>query len=124
MLYLALYTAARLHLFKAVGCERASRPEFPCFECSFVDKAMIDHLVLGLGWGVRGVRTGVGGGKFSNANQNVNLVVGDHGRVRSQIISVACQVYVQRFDFDCNLVVKRKPTASPPALYSFLKTKL
>jgi hypothetical protein len=30
----------------------------------------------------------------------------DPGRVRSQIISVVCQI--QRFDFDCNLVVSRK----------------
>jgi hypothetical protein len=28
------------------------------------------------------------------------------GRVRSQITSVVCQI--QRFDFDCNLVVARK----------------
>ena len=32
--------------------------------------------------------------------------VGLPGRVRSQIISVVCQI--QRFDFDCNLVVARK----------------
>ena len=30
----------------------------------------------------------------------------DPGRVRSQIISVVCQI--QRFDFDCILVVSRK----------------
>ena len=30
----------------------------------------------------------------------------DPGRVRSQTTSVVCQI--QRFDFDCNLVVTRK----------------
>jgi hypothetical protein len=30
----------------------------------------------------------------------------DPGRVRSQITSVVCKI--QRFDFDCNLVVTRK----------------
>jgi hypothetical protein len=30
----------------------------------------------------------------------------DPGRVRSQIINVVCQI--QRFDFDCNLVVAQK----------------
>jgi hypothetical protein len=41
--------------------------------------------------------------KVSNTNQDGNLVLlGDPSRVRSQIISVVCQI--QRFDFDCNLV--------------------
>jgi hypothetical protein len=40
-------------------------------------------------------------------NQYKNLVLLDNpGRVRSQIISVVCQI--QRFDFDRNLVVTRK----------------
>jgi hypothetical protein len=40
-------------------------------------------------------------------DQNGNLLLlDDPGRVRSQIISVVCQI--QRFDFDCNLVVTRK----------------
>jgi hypothetical protein len=45
--------------------------------------------------------------KIFSANQNGNLVLlDDPGRVRSQITSVVCQI--QRFDFDCNLVVTRK----------------
>ena len=45
--------------------------------------------------------------KLFSTNQNVNLVLlDDPGRVRSQITSVVCQI--QRFDFDCNLVVTRK----------------
>ena len=45
--------------------------------------------------------------KVSSINQNGNLVLlDDPGRVRSHITSVVCQI--QRFDFDCNLVVKRK----------------
>jgi hypothetical protein len=39
----------------------------------------------------------------------------DPGRVRSQITSVVCQI--QRFDFDCNLVVTRKVIIRiPPGL--------
>jgi hypothetical protein len=34
------------------------------------------------------------------------VMLDDLGRVRSQITSVVCQI--QRFDFDCNLVVARK----------------
>jgi hypothetical protein len=37
----------------------------------------------------------------------------DPGRVRSQITSVVCQI--QRFDFDCNLVVTRKLIIRIPA---------
>ena len=45
--------------------------------------------------------------KLSSDNQDVNLLLlDDPGRVRSQITSVVCQI--QRFDFDCNLVVTRK----------------
>ena len=40
----------------------------------------------------------------------------DPGRVRSQIISVVCQI--QWFDFDCNLVVTRKVIMGiPPAVF-------
>ena len=40
-------------------------------------------------------------------NYNRNLVLLDYpGRVRSQITSVVCQI--ERFDFDCILVVSRK----------------
>jgi hypothetical protein len=39
----------------------------------------------------------------------------DPGRFRSQITSVVCQI--QRFDFDCNLVVTRKVIIRiPPGL--------
>ena len=42
-----------------------------------------------------------------STNQYGNLVLlDDPGRVRSQITNVVCQI--QRFDFDCNLVVTRK----------------
>ena len=45
--------------------------------------------------------------KVYSTNQNINLVLlDDPGRVRSHITSVVCQI--QRFDFDCNLVVTRK----------------
>ena len=45
--------------------------------------------------------------KIFSTNQYRNLVLlDDPGRVRSQIINVVCQI--QRFDFDCNLVVTRK----------------
>ena len=45
--------------------------------------------------------------KIFCTNQDVNLVsLDDPGRVRSQIISVVCQI--QRYDFDCNLVMTRK----------------
>ena len=44
--------------------------------------------------------------KIFITNQNGNLVLlDDPSRVRSQIISVVCQI--QRFDFNCNLVVTR-----------------
>jgi hypothetical protein len=42
------------------------------------------------------------------------MLLDDPGRVRSQIISVVCQI--QRFDFDCNLVVARKLTIRVPPL--------
>ena len=41
----------------------------------------------------------------TNHNKNL-LLLDDPGRVRSQITSVVCQI--QRFDFDCILVVSRK----------------
>ena len=45
--------------------------------------------------------------KIFSTNQNENLLLlDDPGRVRSQITSVVCQI--QRFDFDCILVVSRK----------------
>ena len=45
--------------------------------------------------------------KIFSTNHNGNLLLlDDPGRVRSQITSVVCQI--QRFDFDCNLVVTRK----------------
>ena len=44
---------------------------------------------------------------FFSTNHNEKLVLlDDRGRVRSQITSVVCQI--QRFDFDCILVVPRK----------------
>ena len=45
--------------------------------------------------------------KVFSTNHDRNLLLLDYpGRVRSQITSVVCQI--QRFDFDCNLVVSRK----------------
>ena len=45
--------------------------------------------------------------KIFSTKQNGNLVLLDNpGRVRSHITSVMCQI--QRFDFDCNLVVTGK----------------
>jgi hypothetical protein len=45
--------------------------------------------------------------KVCSTNQNENLLLlDDPGRVRSQIASIVRQI--QRFDFDCNLVVTRK----------------
>ena len=42
-----------------------------------------------------------------STNQDENLVLlDDPGRVRSQTTSVV--FHIQRFDFDCNLVVSRK----------------
>jgi hypothetical protein len=54
--------------------------------------------------------------KIFSTHQDGNLVLlDDPGRVRSQITSVVCQI--QRFDFDCNLVVKRKVIIRiPPGL--------
>jgi hypothetical protein len=54
--------------------------------------------------------------KIFSTNQYENLeLFDDPGRVRSQITSVVCQI--QRFDFDCNLVVTRKViTGIPPVL--------
>ena len=45
--------------------------------------------------------------KVCSTKQHENLeLLDDPGHVRSQITSVVCQI--QRFDFDCNLVVTRK----------------
>jgi hypothetical protein len=45
--------------------------------------------------------------KVFSTNYNENLLLLNYpGRVRSQITSVVCQI--QRFDFDCILVVSRK----------------
>ena len=45
--------------------------------------------------------------KIFSTNQHGNLLLlDDPGRVRSQKTNVVCQI--QRFDFDCNLVVTRK----------------
>ena len=54
--------------------------------------------------------------KIFSTKQNGNLVLlDDPGRVRSHITSVVCQI--QRFDFDCNLVVTRKVIMGiPPGL--------
>ena len=53
--------------------------------------------------------------KLFSTKQNGNLVLlDDPGRVRSQIISVVSQI--QRFDFDCNLVVSRKVIIRIPAV--------
>ena len=50
--------------------------------------------------------------KIFSTNQDGNLVLlDDPGRVRSQITSVVCQI--QRFDFDCNLVVTGKVIGVP-----------
>ena len=52
--------------------------------------------------------------KIFSTNHNRNLVLlDDPGRVRSQITNVVCQI--QRFDFDCNLVVTRKLIIRIPA---------
>ena len=54
--------------------------------------------------------------KVSSTNQNGNLeLLDDPGRVRGHITSVVCQI--QRFEFDCNLVVTRKLIIRiPPSL--------
>ena len=53
--------------------------------------------------------------KIFSTNQDGNLVLlDDPGRVRSQKTSVVCQI--QRFDFDCNLVVTRKVIIRIPAV--------
>jgi hypothetical protein len=45
--------------------------------------------------------------KVFSTNYDINLVLLDYpGRVKSQITSVVCQI--QRFDFECILVVSRK----------------
>ena len=52
--------------------------------------------------------------KVFSTNHNRNLVLlDDPGHVWSQITSVVCQI--QRFDFDCNLVVTRKLIIRIPA---------
>jgi hypothetical protein len=62
--------------------------------------------------------------KVFSTNQDKNLILlGYPGRVRSQIASIVRQI--QRFDFDCNLVVTRKViiwTRSP--LRSNIKTSI
>jgi hypothetical protein len=51
-----------------------------------------------------------------SANQDGNLVLLDGpGRVKSQITRLLCQI--QRFDFECNLVVTRKVIIWLPPLY-------
>ena len=53
--------------------------------------------------------------KIFSTNQDGNLVLlNKPGRVRSQIISVVCQI--QWFDFDCILVVTRKVIIRIPAV--------
>ena len=53
--------------------------------------------------------------KIFSTNHNGNLLLlDDPGRVRSQITSVVCQI--QRFDFECNLVVMRKVIIRIPAV--------
>ena len=56
--------------------------------------------------------------KIFSTNQNKNLELLDNpGRVRSQIISVVCEI--QRFDFECILVLSRKVIIRiPPVLGS------
>ena len=51
-----------------------------------------------------------------SANQGGNLVrLDDSGRVRSHVTRLVCQI--QRFNFDCNLVVTRKVIIRiPPGL--------
>ena len=52
--------------------------------------------------------------KIFITNQNRDLrLLDDRGRVRSQITNVVCQI--QRFDFECNLVVTRKLIIRIPA---------
>ena len=56
--------------------------------------------------------------KIFGTNQVGNLVLlDDPGRVRSQIISVVCQI--QRFDFDCHLVVARKSNNMNTCTFTF-----
>ena len=56
--------------------------------------------------------------KIFSTNQHRNLLLLDNpGRVRSQITNVVCQI--QRFDFECILVVSRKVIIRiPPVLGS------
>jgi hypothetical protein len=52
--------------------------------------------------------------KIFSTKQNINLeLLDDPDRVRSQITSVLCQI--QRFDFECNLVVTGKVIISSGA---------
>ena len=47
--------------------------------------------------------------KIFSTNRDKNLVLlDDPDRVRSQMTDIVCQI--QRFDFDCNLVMTRKVT--------------
>ena len=43
---------------------------------------------------------------FSTKLNIILVLLNDHGRVRSHITSVVCQI--PRFDFECNLVVTGK----------------
>ena len=53
--------------------------------------------------------------KIFSTNQDKNLVMlNDPGRVRSQKTRVVCQI--QRFDFECILVVSRKVIIRIPAV--------
>jgi hypothetical protein len=52
--------------------------------------------------------------KIFSTDYNINLLLlDDPGRLRSQITSVVCQI--QRFDFECNLVLTRKLIIRIPA---------
>jgi hypothetical protein len=52
---------------------------------------------------------------FSTNHVETLVLLDDPGRVRSQITSLVCQI--QRFDFDCNLVLTRKVIIQiPPGL--------
>ena len=50
---------------------------------------------------------------FSTNQDGILVLLDDPGRVRSQKTNVVCQI--QRFDFDCNLVVTRKVIIRIPA---------
>ena len=57
---------------------------------------------------------------FSTSHYKNLLLLDDPGRVRSQITNVVGQI--QRFDFDCNMVMTRKVIIRiPPGLRSFAR---